>query len=71
MPELRQGHQPCAVCGHYGSEWREIDGTRYAVTAPYDVSVDEGEPWTCRLCVKQGHEQVHDNPDFNEQSPTL
>jgi len=57
MPETRQGHRPCSVCGHYGSEWREIDGTHYAVTAPRDVSVEEGEPWTCRPCVRQGHEQ--------------
>jgi len=57
MPSTRQGYRPCSACGHYGSEWREIGGIRYAVTAPRDVSVKKGEPWTCRLCVRQGHPQ--------------
>jgi len=57
MPDTRQGYRPCSVCGCYASEWREIDGTRYAVTAPRGVSVDEGEEWTCKICVEQGHPQ--------------
>jgi hypothetical protein len=53
----RQGYKPCSICGHYGSAWREIDGTNYAVTAPRGVSVEKGEEWTCKICVDQGHEQ--------------
>jgi hypothetical protein len=55
--ETRQGYKPCRICGHYGSEWREIDATHYAVTAPRGVSVKKGEEWTCKICVDQGHEQ--------------
>jgi len=55
--EIRQGYRPCSACGRYGGEWRLVDGTRYAVTAPRGVNVEKGEAWTCRLCVQQGHEQ--------------
>jgi|APHM01.1.fsa_nt_gi hypothetical protein len=57
MPDTRQGYRPCSVCNRFASEWRVVDGTRYAVTAPRGVSVSEGEPWTCTLCVEHGHEQ--------------
>lgn len=57
MPNTRQGHRPCSVCDCFASEWRTVDGTRRAVTAPRGVTVEKGEPWTCAVCVEQGHEQ--------------
>jgi hypothetical protein len=67
--DTRQGYRPCSVCGHYGSEWRLINGTRYAVTAPRGVSVEKGESWTCTICVEQGHEQRANQS--SEREPTL
>jgi len=61
--DTRQGYRPCSVCGCFGGERREIDGTRKAVTAPRGVSVQKGESWTCRLCVNQGHEQKVNETD--------
>jgi len=57
MSGTRQGHRSCFVCGCYASEWREVDGTRRAVTAPRGVTVEEGQEWTCVICREQGHEQ--------------
>jgi hypothetical protein len=54
---MRQGYLPCSKCGRYGSEWVDVGGKMRAVTAPYDVSVGEGEEWTCSLCIEAGHEQ--------------
>jgi len=68
--KTRQGYRPCAVCGQFGSEWREVGGTRYAVTAPRDVSVEEGERWVCSICVKQGHKQVATSSS-TEKEPAL
>jgi len=69
MPDTRQGHRPCSACGHYGGEWRKVDGTRYAVTAPRGVTVQKGEAWTCRLCCRQGHEQRA--TQSSDREPTL
>jgi len=67
MPNTRQGYRPCSACNRFASEWREIDGTRYAVTAPRDVTVEKGEPWTCVVCVEQGHEQrAGDSLEFEQ-----
>jgi len=63
MGNTRQGHRPCSVCDHYGSEWRLVNGTRYAVTAPRGVPVEKGEAWTCRICESQGHEQKANDSD--------
>jgi hypothetical protein len=54
---MQQGYKPCSVCGHYGGEWVEVDGQSRSITAPYNVTVEEGEEWTCKLCVERGHEQ--------------
>jgi len=68
MPDTRQGHRPCSVCGCYASEWREVDGTRRAATAPHGVSVEKGQPWTCVICVEQGHEQRAGQSSDSEQT---
>lgn len=68
MPNTRQGYRPCSVCDHFASEWREVDGTRRAVTAPRGVKVEKGEEWTCKICVEQGHEQRADQSPERELS---
>lgn len=56
--ETRQGYLPCSVCGRFGSEgWTDESGTTWLVTAPRGVTVEEGEEWTCKWCVRQGHKQ--------------
>jgi hypothetical protein len=65
----RQGYRPCSVCDRFASEWRELGGTKWAVTAPRGVTVEQGEAWTCRLCVEQGHEQRANQS--NERQQTL
>lgn len=70
MPDTRQCYKPCSACGRYGSEWREEGGTRYSVTAPRGVRVEEGERWTCTICVEHGHEQVATSSS-SEQEPAL
>lgn len=70
MPDTRQGYRSCSVCGHYGSEYRERGGTKWAVTAPRGVRVQKGEAWTCVLCVRDGHEQ-RATSSSSEQEPAL
>ncbi|MCS3667375.1 hypothetical protein GGP77_001604 [Salinibacter ruber] len=71
MTDTRQGYKPCSACGRYGSEWVEVEGTLRAVTAPRGVKVEEGERWTCAVCVERGHEQVATSSSSEQETELI
>jgi len=55
------GWERCYHCRRKGGAWREgQNGRMYAVTAPERISghIEEGDEWTCVLCLRLGREQV-------------
>jgi len=62
---------PCQQCGHHADQWHEIDGVRWAVTAPRSVTVSEGEPWTCTLCAGGKAHSEPTTDDSTTKEPTL
>lgn len=63
--------QPCSECGRYAREWVERGGVRWAVTAPHDTRVGEGDAWMCTLCTGQRSHSEPTTDDSNGKHPAL